>query len=187
MALTEGEQEIVEIEDELETRKTQSTYLLVGSLWSVRPFNHQVMMGMMKTLWRPLKGVDMKVLSDNRFLFTFHNRADIDQVMERQPWTFEKHVLILKEISPFEQPSKVILDKAVFWVRMIDLPIGAIKEHIIDKIGSKAGRVIALGSQKDNNMGGKYARARVEIDINKPLIRGTQLQIRGKLPMFIQF
>lgn len=114
MALTEAEQEVMEIEDELETGEDQSTYLLVGSLWSVRPFNHQAMLGMMRTLGRPLKGVDMAVIGDNRFLFTFYNRPDIDHVLERRPWTFEKHVLLMEEINPYEQPSKVHINKAVF-------------------------------------------------------------------------
>lgn len=129
----------------------------------------------------------MEVLSDNKFLFTFYNKSDIDYVMERQPWTLEKHVLFMEKISPLEQPSKVLLDKAVFWIQLIDLPISAMKENIIQKLGSRAGRVIEVGYQKDNYLGGRHARARVEIDINKPLTIGTQLQIKGKAPMFIQY
>lgn len=78
MAFTEGEQEVIDIGDDLETGDEQNKYLLVGSMWSARPFNHQAMMGMMNMLWKPLKGVDMDIPCDNRFLFTFHNRADID-------------------------------------------------------------------------------------------------------------
>lgn len=133
----------------------------------------------MKTFWKPLKGVDMDVLSDNRFLFTFYSRTDIDQVLERRPWTLDKHILLMKEISQLEQPSKITLSKAIFWIQMHDLPIGAIKENIICKLGSKAGRVISIGYQKDNHLGGKYARARVEIDVNKPLVRGTQIHVTG--------
>lgn len=56
MALTEGEQEVVEVEDYWETEEEHTKYCLVGSLWTVKPFNHQAMMETMKTLWKPLKG-----------------------------------------------------------------------------------------------------------------------------------
>lgn len=127
----------------------------------------------------------MDIISDNRFMFTFYNRTDKEQVLERRPWTFEKHVLLLQEINSMEQPSKVTHNNMVFWVRMYDLPIGAMKEHIIHILGSKAGRVFEIGYQRENYLGGQYVRVRVEINVTKPLIRGTQLQVRGKKPMFI--
>lgn len=145
------------------------------------------MMGMMKNLWKPQKVVDMDVISDNKFLFTFYSRADIDQVLECMSWSFERHVLLTKEVSPMEQPNKIVLNRATFWLRLYDLPTGAMKESIISKLGSKAGRVINIGCQRDNYLGGRYARLRIELDIIKPLTRGTQLQIRGNEPIFIQF
>lgn len=140
LAPTKGEQEIVEIED-CEIEVEQDKYCLAGSLSSTRPFNHQAMMGTMKTLWKPLKGVDTDVISDNKFLFTFYNRADL----ERRPWTFDKHVLLMEQISSMEQPSRVALNTVVFWLRIYNLLAGAMKESIIRKLGSKAGRVINIG------------------------------------------
>lgn len=107
--------------------------------------------------------------------------------MERCPWKFDKHVLLMEETDQFVQPSKIVLNKAIFWLQIHDLPIGAMKESIIHKIGSKAGRVIHIGHQKDNYLGAKYARVRVEICVNKPLVRGTQLKIRDNEPIFVQF
>lgn len=186
LALTENEQETVEIDEE-ETEEDPNRFCLIGSLWSIRPFNHRAMLETMKTLWKPLKGVDMDIISDNRFLFTFYNRIDKEQVLERRPWTFEKHVLLLQEINSMDQPSKITLKTTVFWLRMYDLPIGAMKEHILHRLGSKAGHVIEIGYQRENYLGGQYARVRVEVDVTKPLARGAQLQVKGKRPMFIQF
>lgn len=85
-----------------------------------------------------------------------------------------------------EQPSRVVLTKALFWMRMYDLPTGAM-ENIIHELGSKAGGVITIGYPKKNYLGGRYARVRIELDVSKPLIRGTQLKVRGKNPMIIPF
>lgn len=72
-------------------------------------------------------------------------------------------------------------------MRLYDLPARAMKESIIQKLGSNAGRVIEVGYQRDSYLGGRYVRVKVELDITKPLLRGAELQVREKNPMFIQF
>lgn len=68
----------------------------------------------MKALWRAVEDVDFMIVNDNRFLFTFFSRTDIDNVLDRCPWTFDNHVLLLKEISGSEQPRQVNLHTSVF-------------------------------------------------------------------------
>lgn len=109
LALTEQEEEVVEIDAADESTDEEDRYTLVGSLWSDCPFNNQAMLGLMKSLWRPRKGMDTDVLSDNRFLFTLYWKGDMDRILEGRPWMFDKHVLLLQPIQRMEQPSKVAL------------------------------------------------------------------------------
>lgn len=187
LALTEQEQDVVEIEPEDTNLEEEDKFFLVGTLWSNRTFNNQALISLMKTLWRPRKGIDVDVISDNRFLFTLYAKGDVERIMEGCPWMFDKHILLMQHIHNMEQPSKVILQKAIFWMRIYDLPLGVLKEGVIEKIGSKAGTVLALGHRKNHYIGGRYVRVRVEVDVRHPLARGTQLQIRGRPPMFIAF
>lgn len=111
----------------------------------------------------------------------------MERILEGRSWIFDKYVLLLQDIHSMEQPGRVTLDRATFWLRLYDLSAGAKKEGIISKIASKAGRVISIGYQKDNYLGGRCVRVRVEINDRQPFVRGTQLQIRGGEPMFITF
>lgn len=187
LALTEQEKDVVEVDTGEENEEEEGKYLLVGSLWSVRPFNNQAMLGLMKSLWRPRKGMDTDVIGDNRFLFTLYWKGDVECILEGRPWMFDKHVLLLQDIHCMEQPNKVPLEKATFWIRLYDLPVGAMKEGVILKLGGKAGKVISIGYKKNQHLGGWYARARVEFDVRQALVRWTKLQIRGGEPMFITF
>lgn len=72
LALIEQEQDVVEIDEIGENLGADGKYFLVGSLWTTRMFNNQAMLGPMKSLWRPRKGMNADILSDKRFLFTFY-------------------------------------------------------------------------------------------------------------------
>lgn len=80
-----------------------------------------------------------KILEDNKFLFTFYSRADIDQVLDRRPWTFDNNILMLQEISGEQQPRNIVLNSTNFWIRLYDLPIGALKEDIVTRLGRQVG------------------------------------------------
>ena len=38
------------------------------------------------------------------------------------PWTFDRHLLLLKQLGTDEQPTKVKLDSVNMWVQVFDLP-----------------------------------------------------------------
>ena len=40
------------------------------------------------------------------------------------PWTFDKHVLIMKSMEDEEEASEVEPSQMELWVKVLDLPIG---------------------------------------------------------------
>lgn len=103
-------------------------------------------------------------------MFTLYWKGDVERILEGWPWMFDKYVLLLQQIQAMKQPSRVTLDKATFWIRLYDLPVSAMTENVIEKLGSKAGRVISIGHQKDHHIGGRYVRVRIEVEVRQPLV-----------------
>lgn len=77
----------------------------------------------------------LDVMGDDRFLFTFHDRSDKDQVLEGQLWTFDNHVFLLKEVRLYGLP---IVDQIVFWVMFYGMPIRAWREEVVKRIARQA-------------------------------------------------
>lgn len=140
----------------------------------------------MKALWRTVEKVDFVTIDNNRFLFTFFCRADIDSVLERCPWTFDNHVLLLKEISNSEQPRQVDLHTSVFWIQLYDLPVGAMGEDLVGRNARQIGQVLEVKLRGERDTGGIYVRVKVMIDVREPLGRGAMLSVKGKQPVLIQ-
>lgn len=54
-----------------------------------------------------VKGMEMKELGENRFLFMFHHIIDRNRAMEGCPWNFDKNILILNVLEDDDIPHAI--------------------------------------------------------------------------------
>uniref|UniRef100_A0A803P1Q3 DUF4283 domain-containing protein n=1 Tax=Cannabis sativa TaxID=3483 RepID=A0A803P1Q3_CANSA len=82
-----GTDELSEIDDR---------WLLVGRFLTNRSIDFQPMQNKMATLWQPGRGLYVKELDPNLYLFQFYHEVDIERVVEGSPWTFDRAPLIFE-------------------------------------------------------------------------------------------
>ncbi|XP_060972000.1 uncharacterized protein LOC115703869 [Cannabis sativa] len=61
------------------------------------------------TLWQPGRGLYVKELDSNLFLFQFYHEVDIERVIEGSPWTFDRAPLIFERVKSGENPRSIPL------------------------------------------------------------------------------
>ncbi|CAL5336572.1 unnamed protein product [Camellia sinensis] len=101
----------------------RSDLCLVGTLLTRRPFNVDAMKGCLLSVWKPTKGMQMRVIGDNLFVFSFGHVVDKRRVLLNEPWTFDKHLLMLGEMDPKVQPSDIRLDGGLAWGRSMRIRV----------------------------------------------------------------
>lgn len=173
--------------DEDETEKVETDSLcLLGKVLTNKPFNAFGFVETMKKAMKTSKGFSAKKIGNNLFYFKFQSRKDLTKVLAREPWHFEKKLLILKEIKGGIQPSKVCFDSVGIWIRLYDLPQAVRSEKCIRKIGAQCGEVLEIDSQSLEGFG-RSVRIKVLIDISKPVKQGMQVEQRNNAPVWIPF
>ncbi|XVF75625.1 hypothetical protein PTKIN_Ptkin13bG0201800 [Pterospermum kingtungense] len=75
---------------------------LVGQFLTDRSVNFNVMRTRMAEVWRPGRGVVVKDIGSQRFLFQFFHIVDLKRVLNRGSWTFDNYILILHHLQPGE-------------------------------------------------------------------------------------
>lgn len=105
------------------------------------------------SIWRPVKGVCIKNLNHNLFLFQFFHELDMTQVLCDGPWTFDNHLLVLSQLEFGMNLQQIPLFHVNFWVQVYDLPSGFISERVAKEIGSSIGTFIEADP---NNFGGVW-------------------------------
>ncbi|KAL8546299.1 hypothetical protein ACS0TY_006136 [Phlomoides rotata] len=91
-----------------------STRCLIEKVLSNKPFNAFGFLESMKRAMAPARGFTAKKIDKNLFPFQFIMEVDMRSVLNREPWHFEKTVVMLKELGRGEQPSTLVFGKAAF-------------------------------------------------------------------------
>lgn len=84
-------------------------YVIVKTLLTEKPIKFHVMRDTLASVWRPRKGMCIKEVTTNRFLFQFFHEFDTKRVLEDGPWAFEQSLLVLKKLNMNESPLNVSL------------------------------------------------------------------------------
>ncbi|KAL8485033.1 hypothetical protein ACS0TY_027364 [Phlomoides rotata] len=177
-----GFEGIVRLEEEENFGEAKSTPCLIGKVLSNKPFNA---FGLLEAM-NPPRGFTTREIEKNLFSFQFRSESNMQSVLSREPWMFDKNVLLLKELWGGEQPSVVSFQITTFWVRLYDLPTTARTTKVVHQIGGIIGETVEIYQASMEEVA-RSIRVKVKINFQKPLKRGIQLEIRDKKPVWVEF
>ena len=99
----------------------------------------------------------------------------------RQPWSFNKSMLILSSFDGKSKPEEVNLQWCSFGVQIHGLSLGLMIEKIGTVLGELIGDVEEIDAKSGQMAWGRYLRVRISINISKPLKRGSKIIVaRGE-------
>ncbi|XP_019168853.1 PREDICTED: uncharacterized protein LOC109164759 [Ipomoea nil] len=104
------------------------------------------------------------------FVARFSSRRDYLHVLIDGPWKVFDNYLVAQRWVPQFDPSKAKLAKMVVWVRLPKLFVEYFRDDIIKKILNNVGKPLKLDRTTTAVTKGRFARAAVEIDLDKPLV-----------------
>ncbi|GLU18276.1 hypothetical protein SLE2022_345830 [Rubroshorea leprosula] len=158
-----------------------SKWCIVGTVLTRKRFNMEAMESTLAGVWRPVKGMHMRILGHNHFALYFFHPVDMNRVLAAGPWRFADHVMILKEAHDGKMITKEELFEVPFWIQIHDLPPSRMTEATGRRIGAEIGRLIEVDAGNGHVWGTDYIRVRVFIDSGKPLRRGMKLSLKDGL------
>uniref|UniRef100_A0A2C9V801 CCHC-type domain-containing protein n=1 Tax=Manihot esculenta TaxID=3983 RepID=A0A2C9V801_MANES len=151
-------------------------YCLVGRILTERPINFNSFQHVLALAWKPTKGVHVKEMRNNVFLFQFFHPWDIDNALRYSPWNYQQIPILLHELKPEENPRQVELTKLAMWVQVHNVPLGFWSEKYAQDIGNFIGSFIAADPKNFTQVWHEYMCIRVDVDVRLPLKR--KLQVR---------
>lgn len=80
-----------------------------GEFLTERPLKTQIMKGTMAGVWRLVKGVTIREIGVQRYLFQFFHIGDMKKVIDEGPWSFENNLLVLDRLQAGIKPVDMLL------------------------------------------------------------------------------
>jgi hypothetical protein len=149
---------------------------IVGKVLSPTKLHISTISAALRPAWGKPRGLIFNPAGDNTFVAEFASKNDKERVVDGPPWVVGRHAVLLQDFNIDQRPQDMIFNRLKVWARIINLPFG----YMNKKWGSAiAGHLCAEGSvavvdcDATGRCWGNYLRARVEVDTDKPLLRGV--------------
>lgn len=160
-----------EVECEIDTR-----WCLVGKFLTDSSIDFQAMQHKMASLWRPGKGMYVKQLEPNRFLFQFYHELDIKRVSEGSPWTFGRFHLVFERLKEGMDPRTMAINNLEIWVQLHGIGTAFMSQRVVTDIGNHIGNFVEADANNFVGVWRDHFRVRVSIPLDVPLKRRMKLR-----------
>jgi hypothetical protein len=159
--------------DDREKDGSERKWSLAGKVLSRNTFHINTIKSALRPAWGNPKGLDFRSVGENMFVADFASQRDRDRVKLGSPWHVSHNAVILEEFVDHMRPSELKFDKLQLWARVINLPFNLMNETWGTAIAKQIDK--GASSVSVDPVGG-YLRARITVNVTKPLRRGLLIE-----------
>ena len=87
-----------------------------GKVSHKRALNVEAIAKKFTPIWRMKNGFRVTKESDHVVLFTFDNQTNLEQVLNTEPWSFDKHLMVLHRYDKVFDVSEIDFNMVTFWI-----------------------------------------------------------------------
>jgi hypothetical protein len=165
----------------------QAQFSLLVKLFTLKTFNIEAFKTSLRSQWKMDKMPLVRQVGANLFMFVFHSVEALERVLFMRPWSYDKHLVLIKRFEGDAQPQSVQFTHESFWIRVHNLPIKSMTQEVGENIGMAIGKVDKVDIPPGEMGWGRFLRIRVSIDITKPLPRGKRVRFEEDEAFWVFF
>uniref|UniRef100_A0A7N2MGE8 DUF4283 domain-containing protein n=1 Tax=Quercus lobata TaxID=97700 RepID=A0A7N2MGE8_QUELO len=170
----------------IKEEEAKTEFILAAKFLTKKALNIEAIAKTFTPLWRSKNDLRIKKESDHVVLFSFDDKSEMEKVMEAEPWSFDKRLMVLQWYGREMDVGDMEFRKVTFWVQVHDLPIRfwtkKIAEQLCEAIGEVNKEIAEAESEGDN-----FMRVQVTIDITQPLSRGKVVLLDSGKELWVHF
>ena len=103
---------------EVSKQTEKEIHRLAGRCFIKRVLNVEAVGRTFKPLWKLIGEVKIRDLGDNILVFDFEDGLDLEQVLNLEPWTYDKHMVVFERVAEIEAIPTMEFNKATFWIQI---------------------------------------------------------------------
>ena len=141
---------------------------------------------MVKQLWRSTNGFKIRNHQDHMVLFVFDNLSNVYQILQIQPWSFDKHLVMVQRYNTDVPVWDLPFMKALFWVQVHEIAVRYMTKKVAENLCETVGEVQKSINAVDDESG-HFLRVCVSVDVTLPLCRGHLITMENGAKHWIRF
>ncbi|CAN0838154.1 hypothetical protein LINGRAHAP2_LOCUS2007 [Linum grandiflorum] len=155
---------------------------------TTHPYNFNALCHRMASLWQPCMGMAVEELGNRLLLFHFYHNLYLRWVLDNGTWLFDRHLLVLRELSTGMDPTTTPMHLADFWLQIHKLAPNFFTETVIRGLGNFVAKFVCYDVERNvYRSSSSYLRVQVTLDTTKPLPRGKKIGHPGQPSFMCEF
>uniref|UniRef100_A0A7N2MXZ0 DUF4283 domain-containing protein n=1 Tax=Quercus lobata TaxID=97700 RepID=A0A7N2MXZ0_QUELO len=144
---------------------------LAGKFLTKRVINVDAVARTFKPLWKPRGELKIRDVGENILLFEFEDCLDLERVLEFEPWSYDKSLVVFQRALDAESALTLDYTRCSFWIQIHNVPDYLLSQEIVESVGKTLGKVLQVADPEDDGVSGEFLRVRISLDILRPLPR----------------
>ena len=103
-------------------KKEVSIVRLAAKFFTKRVVNAEAVSRTFKPLWKLIGEMKIRDIGGNILLFEFDDALDLERVLELEPWTYDKSLVIFRRAVDVDSAPLLPFDSVTFWVQLHNVP-----------------------------------------------------------------
>ena len=108
---------------DLSKNKREGSLVLAARFLTRRTVNIEVVAQTFHPLWRTRRDFEVSDAGNNIVLFEFELEADVVKVLLGEPWSFDRHLVVLERYDSSTPVKNLKFNTTSFWIQIHNLPI----------------------------------------------------------------
>lgn len=125
-------------------------------------------------------------LEPNTFQFIFEKETDKDGILRSRPWFFDNQLLVVHPWMTQLTWNDDCFKTSPLWIQVWNVPFHWLSIDTGKKIGSLLGNPLNVLISDGGSKAGRHFKILVDLDLTKPLARGTKLKYQQN-EIWVQF
>ena len=184
LSLTEEEDTKLSLSKSKNLRSKE--FVFAAKFLTKRALNVETIGRTFKPLWRVKKDFKVREAGDHILLFVFELETNAKWVLANEPWTFDKHVVLLQRFDGSTPARYLKFTNLKILVQIHGLPMCMLDSETAIELGETLGQVTPCKNSSEL-VGGDFLLVHVEIDVSKPLCRGRRIAPDDNEEIWVSF
>lgn len=121
----------------------------------------------------------MVELKNKMYQFIFSKNEERSRVLEKRPWAFDNQMLVILPWKKDIENEEELFSTTQMWVQVWHIPTQWLSSETAWKLGKLFKKCLNVVIPESGSKEGRVVKILVEIELNKPLVRGTFVRFEG--------
>lgn len=124
----------------LEERSTKE-FTIAAKFLTKQALNIDAIIRTFSPLWQSINSFEVRKAGDHVLLFVFDNKEEVEKILTNEPWSFDKHLVVLQWYKKDTLVQDLKFDKVSVWVQVHDTPIRFMNRGVMEELCEFIGKV----------------------------------------------